>query len=129
MTAIGRNIRVIRESLGMTQEELARKAGYKNGSAIAGIEHGSVFPAYEKIKDIANALGVSIYQIKGRTRKIPEKESYYTNADVIALDLLSPMISEMSDEELDKLMDYGNLLLRANGKSPAWKKYEPKKQR
>lgn len=120
---IGRNIRVIRESKGITQEELATKAGYKNSAIIVAIEAGSTEPAYEKIKDIANALDVSIYQVKGsnKVRKAENGEVYYSDADVIALDLFAPIIKSLTDEELDKLLDYGLLLLKATGSKPKWK--------
>lgn len=123
-TNIGRNIRTIRESLKMTQEELAEKAGYKNSAIIVAIENGNNEPAYEKVKDIANALGVSIYQVKGQSkfRKVTGDGIYYSEADLAALDLLSPLIYEMDGEELDRILDYAILVLHASGKKPHWKK-------
>lgn len=124
-TNIGRNIKTIRTSLRMSQEELAEKAGYKNSAIIVAIENGNNEPSYEKVKDIANALGVSIYQVRGqsRFRKVDnDKEGiFYTDADVTALDLLSPLIYEMNGSELDKLLDYAIILLHAKGKKPHWK--------
>ena len=42
MEQIYKNIRARRKELGMTQEELAVKAGYKDRSAVAKIESGTV---------------------------------------------------------------------------------------
>ena len=129
---IGRNVRTIRKSLGMSQEELAAKAGYKNSSFIVAIENGSTEPSYEKIKDIANALNVSIYQVRGRQyvhKTTAEEKIYYSDAEVLALDMLAPMISAMSETEREKLMDFGILLLKAEGKEPKWKRFSYKNQK
>ena len=124
MASIGTNIKTIRKSLGMSQEDLAEKAGYKNSAIIVAIENDNSEPSYEKVKDIANALGVSIYQIKGQAkfRKVEGEGIYYSAQDLTALDLFSPLIAEMDTEELDKLLDYAVILLKASGKKPVWKK-------
>lgn len=56
MTTIGSRIRVRREELGMTQEELAKKANYKSRSTINKIELGLNNLKQSKIKIIADAL-------------------------------------------------------------------------
>lgn len=123
MTTLGTNVRTIRESLKMSRESLAEKAGYKNSAIIVAIENGNNEPSYDKVKDIANALGVSIYQVKGqsRYRKVASDGIYYSEADVTALDLFSPLIEELDEDELAKLLDYAILLLHASGKQPHWK--------
>lgn len=40
MTGIGERINARRKELGMTQEELSKKLGYKNKSTISQIENG-----------------------------------------------------------------------------------------
>lgn len=120
---IGQNIRAIRKELRLSQDDLATRAGYKNSAIIVAIENGNTEPSYEKIKDISNALGVSIYQVKGQEkfRKVTSDGIYYSEADAIALNLLSPLISEMTDSEIDKVLDYATLLLHANNKEANWK--------
>ena len=124
MASIGTNIKTIRKSLNVTQDELAKDAGYKNSAIIVAIENDNNEPAYDKVKDIANALGVSIYQVKGqnRYRKVKGEGIYYSDADITALDLFSPLITNMDAEDLDKLLDYAIVLLKASGKKPQWKK-------
>lgn len=54
------NIRKIREQLGMSQEELAKKVGYKSRTSIAKIEAGKVDLSNSKIEEFAKALGVLV---------------------------------------------------------------------
>ena len=52
-------IRARRKELGMSQEELALAAGYKERSAISRIERGLLKVSPEKAMDIAHALGMN----------------------------------------------------------------------
>ena len=121
---IGMNIRAIREEQKISQEELAAKAGYKNSAIIVAIENGNSEPAYDKIKDLANALGVSIYQVKGQNkfRKVSGEGIYYNEAELKALDLFAPLIAEMDGEEVGKVVEYATMLLHAKNKKAHWQK-------
>ena len=61
-SGIGENIRRARKAAGMTQEELAAKAGMYKGS-IAQYERGLRSPKNEYIKKIASALDVSYSEL------------------------------------------------------------------
>ena len=61
-SSIGENIRRVRKAAGMTQEELAAKAGMYKGS-IAQYERGLRSPKNEYIKKIASALDVSYSEL------------------------------------------------------------------
>jgi repressor LexA len=65
MAEIGKRIREQRESIGMTQEELANKLGYKNKSTIAKIETGANDIVQSKVVEFANALNTSIAYLMG----------------------------------------------------------------
>ena len=54
----GDRIRFLREERNMTQEDLAKKAGYKTRSSIAKIETGESDPPQKMLIRLANALGV-----------------------------------------------------------------------
>lgn len=54
--SLGQNIRLRRESLGMTQDDLAKILGYKNRSTIAKIENSTNDLTQSKIAAIAKAL-------------------------------------------------------------------------
>lgn len=62
---IGDRIRRRREALGMTQDELARAAGYKSRSSINKIEVDGRGLPQKKIVDIAKALKVTPSYLMG----------------------------------------------------------------
>lgn len=61
------HLRAIRQSLGWTQERLARKAGMPT-SAISHYESGRRSPSLDNLVQIADALDVSIDLLLGRSR-------------------------------------------------------------
>lgn len=67
LLAFGRRVRMFREALGMTQEELAVKVGYtvgKNPSGtISKIERGCMEITQSKIVDLARALQIEPYEL------------------------------------------------------------------
>ena len=63
--SLGQNIRIYRENLGMTQEDLARKLGYKDRSTIAKIESDVNDITQSKIVAIAEALGTTPAALMG----------------------------------------------------------------
>lgn len=65
MSNIGENIRRIRESKKMTQEELARSMGYKSKSTINKIELGINDIPQSKIAKLAECLGTSASVLMG----------------------------------------------------------------
>lgn len=56
MAEIGKRIKSRRELLGLTQEDLARKLGYKSKTTIAKIENGTNDIVQSKVKEFAEAL-------------------------------------------------------------------------
>lgn len=63
--SLGQNIRLYREKLGMSQEELAKKLGYKDRSTIAKIESNVNDITQSKIVAIAAALQTSPAALMG----------------------------------------------------------------
>ncbi len=59
------NIKLLREKLGLSQEELAERVGYKDRSSIAKIETGCVDLSQSKIALFAKALHVSPAELMG----------------------------------------------------------------
>lgn len=72
---IGERIRYRREQLELTQEELARKIGYKSKTSINKIELGIQNLKQSKIKAIADALQTTPGYIMG-WEGIDEREKY-----------------------------------------------------
>ena len=67
--SLGQNIRLYREKLGMTQEELAKKLGYKDRSTIAKIENDVNDITQSKIVAIAEALQTTAATLMGWEHK------------------------------------------------------------
>lgn len=61
---IGEKIKAKREELGLTQDDLAKKVGYKSRSSINKIELSHELPL-KKIARIAKALGISPVYLMG----------------------------------------------------------------
>lgn len=61
------NIKNYREALGLSQEELAKKVGYKNRTSIAKIEAGKIDLPLSKIELFANALETTPSELMGDT--------------------------------------------------------------
>ena len=65
MLELYKNIRKYRQDLKMSQDELARKAGYTDRSSIAKIEKGLVDLPQSKIRLFAEILGVVPGELMG----------------------------------------------------------------
>lgn len=55
---LGKKVEALRKAKGMTQEELAQKAGFKGRQAINNIEKGTSGINVARLPDLARALGV-----------------------------------------------------------------------
>lgn len=71
MMELYENIRNRRIQLGMTQDELAKKMGYKSRSTIAKIESGTNDIPQSKIISFANALNTTAGELMGTTTATP----------------------------------------------------------
>lgn len=72
MTTIGERIAKTRERIGMSQEELAKRAGYKSRSSINKIENGRECSS-KIVEKIAVALGVSPAYLMGWEERSDEQ--------------------------------------------------------
>ena len=71
LAEIGRRIRARRLELHLSQDELAKLAGYKSRSSINKIEQGKNDIPQTKIQDIATALSTTVAYIMGAEPNIP----------------------------------------------------------
>ena len=67
--AIGDRIRIRRLALGLTQQELAEKLGYKSKASIAKIESGVTDIAQTRLPDFASALHTTVPELLGWANK------------------------------------------------------------
>ena len=96
MANIGANIRRLREELGLSQEELANRVGYKSKSAINKIEQGVNEVRQNKIVDFANALGTTPAVLMGWVDEQAGKKN----------DVLANIVMQMrKDDELLSMVE------------------------
>ena len=103
MLTLYKNIKKLREELGMSQDELAEKTGYTSRSSIAKIEKGLVDLQQSKIINFANALGVTPSQLMGWDDQ-PATIAAHKDGD------------NFTPDELAKIEEYKKLLLAARPK-------------
>ena len=125
MKRIGQRIKARREELGMTQEELSLKIGYKSKSSLNKIELGIQGLRQSKIKAVADALRTTPSYIMLWT-DVPDQK----NNNIIPITKVKiPLIGEVAcgvpieaDEEVECYMEAGvdlhcDFALRAKGDS------------
>ena len=84
MDKIGERIKETRTKRGLSQEELAKRTGFKDKSSISKIEKGTRRPQIEDLKKIAEVLGVHVdYLVSGilieqeQLRELSEKSHLF----------------------------------------------------
>lgn len=55
-------IKLIRKTMGITQEELAKRIGVTQGT-VAQWENGLTHPAFDKLSKVADVLGVTVDEL------------------------------------------------------------------
>ena len=126
MAEIGKRIREKREKLGMTQEELASKLGYKNKSSIAKIETGANDIVQSKVVEFANILNTSVAYLMGweKHSSTPHKKGVVINvlgrvAAGIPIEAVSDIIdTEEITEELARTGEFFGLQIHGDSMSP-----------
>ena len=98
MNTIGDRIRIRREQLGLSQEELARRIGYKSRSSINKIELNVQQLTQRKIKAIADALGVSPTYILGIEGDPPEES--------VTIPIYGRVAAGIPVEAIENIVDY-----------------------
>ncbi|MGN6715429.1 helix-turn-helix domain-containing protein [Anaerocolumna jejuensis] len=94
MPNIGKRIREKRESMGITQEDLAEKLGYKNKSTIAKIENGTNDIVQSKVVEFANALNTTVAYLMGWEND----KLYLTAVDKIQRDSLLSCFNKLNTD-------------------------------
>lgn len=96
MKDVGKTVLELRKKMGLTQEELARRVGYKSKATINKIEKGSRDLHQSKIKLFADALGVSPAYLMGWEWEEEPEEL----ADITAQVLQDPGLLQMVKQYL-----------------------------
>ena len=101
---IADRIRIKREQLHMTQEELALKCGYAGKSSISKIEQSGDDITLKKIQRVASALGVSHQYLMGWEDVKLDPVSGYPIYEVDD-DLISVEVPDLTPEEMEEAFD------------------------
>jgi len=121
---IGKRIQIRREELGLTQEELAHKIGYKSKSSINKIELDIQQLKQSKIKEIAEALDTTPSYIMGWVEDEAEEKPSGKVAPVLsaveeALILSYRAAGEGIKESVAKLLDVKRVSLGGSSAASA----------
>ncbi|MBR5355491.1 MAG: helix-turn-helix transcriptional regulator [Lachnospiraceae bacterium] len=99
----GERIRIRREEIGMTQEELAEHLGYKHKTSVSKIEKGLASVPSSKVVIIANALKVSVRYLMGDSSNEYDKKNY---------DEFRGILSQLTPDNFEMLKDQAQVLLK-----------------
>lgn len=118
---IGERIRLKREELGLTQDELAKKLGYKSRSSVNKIENSRELPL-KKVKMMANILDCSPSYLMGWDDDKEQSDiqhKYYLNdetaqaaQEIFENEELRLLFDAARDAEPEDLRTVHDLLLR-----------------
>lgn len=101
MSTIGDNILYMRKRLGMTQEELAKKMGYKSKSTINKIEMGINDIPQRQIAKFAEVLGTTPAHLMGwiteEQKNPPIEESDLNDGEKMLLGLFRQIPAEKQE--------------------------------
>ncbi len=117
---VGDRIRLKREELGLTQEELANKLGYKSRSSVNKMENSRELPL-KKLVMMANVLDCTPAYLMGWEEDIDktgEDQPYYFDDETaeIAHDMYfhaRAILEVYKSEDKSRLIEYANALLLA----------------
>lgn len=124
MAEIGKRIREKREAMGMTQEELAAKLGYKNKSSIAKIETGANDIVQSKVIEFANVLHTTVSYLMGWDLTPSSKKGVAINvlgrvAAGIPIEAIEDVIdTEEISEEMAKAGEFFGLQIHGDSMEP-----------
>lgn len=113
--SFGERLRLARKAMGLTQEQLAVQIGVAK-STLTGYEKGNREPDVEKIKALANALGISGDELLGtdftssKAPEIPKPPSPLTQRINRDNELKNKMPPDVSEGDLD--MEFKDIISR-----------------
>ena len=111
MGTFGDNIKRFREAKGMSQDELAKKAGYTSRSTISCIESGKRDCTQKQILALANALGAS----PGELLEDNEKSALRDKRKAL-IQKIERLLSQLSEENLNNAAQYLAFLISSQDK-------------
>lgn len=115
MKTLGQRIRDRRIELGMTQEELSKKLGYKNKSTIGKIEADVNDITSSKVVEFAHALDTTAAYLMGWVDEEDNRKRIMALAeDTVLFKELSDLWGKMDDVQKRTFLSLGHALLNTN---------------
>lgn len=111
MLQLYENIKKFRLQAKMSQLELARRTGYTDRSSIAKVERGTVDLSQSKIKQFADALGVTPSELLGWDEDTKKSASSDGSGLSQAKQELLALAENCSEEDAEKLLQMMQILL------------------
>ena len=103
---IADRIRLRREELSLTQEELSVRCGYSTKSSITKIEKSGNNITLKKIKRVAEALGVTPSYLMGWENEIPPTVSGHTSETITTLNVDKTYDTEEVKKAMELWLNY-----------------------
>lgn len=103
MSTVGENILLMRKELGLTQEELAKRMGYKSKSTINKIELGINDIPQSKIVQFAEVLGTTPAHLMGWEENNSPEEPKLTERERMVLEIFRKIPEDRQAEALELL--------------------------
>jgi len=122
MLKLYQNIRLYRKQAKLTQDELAKLAGYTDRSSIAKIEKGLVDLSQTKIKQFADIFGVAPSTLMGWVEEIEERpeemaQLHFEMIEDVDLSEMFPDFKKLDEQQRKLVKDLVHSL--ANAKTEA----------
>ena len=105
---IGDRIKDRRETLGLSQEELARMIGYTSRSSINKIETGVQQLRQSKIKDIADALDTNVNYILGVDSIVEKKNDYLARY----MEQIKKILADLDEDQREQALRISKMQLQ-----------------
>lgn len=119
MSEIYNRIRLRRQELGWTTDELAKRMGYRDRSSISKIESGKADIPQSKVKAFADVLGTTVSWLLGIDDSEEPSDPSPTELTPIQTQLLNAF-DQLNEEGQTKAVEYTeDLVLAGRYKKPA----------
>ena len=109
------HIKILRKSAGLSQEELAAKLNITQ-TAISQWETGKTYPDMQQAIAMSNLFDTSVDYLLGQT-DIKKSPPELSEGNGIQTDLIR-MVDSLTEEEVAKVLDYIQLLLKGREVQP-----------
>lgn len=102
LDSLGAVVATLRKERGLTQAQLGNRAGYGGGAgvAISRLENGQLLPGPDRLKGVAQALGISVDELTDRASKSAGESEHSTSVgEEPVADRLARIARDIEDQQ------------------------------